>query len=153
MEAPIDLKLSRLDGVQAAKFWPVLGSGFMRSLPPGAIPNEETSNNLLVGVLSKRYDCWIFQLKRNDKQRFAGGFLCEVSVEPVTGTRALVIYSLFNLFMMSDEEWARGFELLRLAAKRYKCSTVRAFSKHPSVIKLIERNGGNADMRVVELEV
>lgn len=145
--------LKRVDGVQAGQLWPELSRGFQRATPPGPIPGEAIVNNMLTAVMRKAMDCWVIQVKRDGKTRYAGGMLTVVRVDQVTGLRTLLIYSLFTRLMLTEEEWSDGFALLKEAAKAKRCSRISAYTTNENVIAIVNRLGGNTGIRVIELEV
>ncbi len=145
--------LNRLGGEQAAKFWPILSRGFARSLPPGVEFSEMLLNNMLLGILHKQYDCWIIKGERDGKPKQLGGVITTVRVEPLTGVRSLLIYSLYVKQMLSDEEWKELFKLASHVATKHKCKRICAYTRNPSVLSIVESLGGQSEMRVVELEV
>ena len=145
-------RILRLNGVMVSKYWPVLAPGFARSLPVGVAPTKKLLDSMLAGILSKTYDCWVIQTVRDGQVSFAGAFLTQVNIDPLSHTRILFIYSLFSVTTLTEPEWERGLDLLKQVARRAKCSSVQAHSKHPTVLKVIEKFGGSTEMRVIKLE-
>ena len=147
------IKLIRMLPDQAAHYWPILSKGFARSLPPGTFPSEMLLNNLLASVLKKNYDCWILKGDRGDKNKLIAGALTTVLIDHLTGSRPLLIYSLYAKTMLSDKEWKEAFELLSKVAAKNKCQRITAYSMNPSILSIVESLGGKSEMRLVELEV
>ena len=146
------VKLLRLSGDQAARYWPVLSPGFAASMPPGVLPQSTVLNNMLQAVLSRHMNCWTVKARRGDKEPMIAGFLTAIRTDPISGQRALMIYSLFTKGDATNEEWKEAITLLRRVARAQKCHIIMAFSKNVRVIRMIENNGGNTEYRVVELE-
>lgn len=147
------IKLIRMLPDQAAHYWPILSKGFMSSLPPGVVPSDVVVNNLLIGVMRKNYDCWIVKAERNSKEKAVAGAITQVTIEPTTGQRTLLIYSLYARTMLSKEEWKEAFDLLSQVAAKNKCVRISGYTMNESIVSIVNSLGGNCDMRVVELEV
>lgn len=146
-------KLIRLSGDQAATYWPVLSKGFLRSLPPGVEPSEHLVNNMLTGILRRQYDCWVLQVERQGETKQAASAITCVRVDPVSGSRSLLIYSLAARIPVRPEEWKEAFRLLRHVARSARCHRITGYTANQSVMQIVDSVGGNTDMRVIEIGV
>jgi hypothetical protein len=147
------IKLLRLSGEQAARYWPVLSPGYARSMPPGVMTNSVVLSNMLQAVLSRQMDCWAVKAQRGESEPLVASFLTAVRTDPVSGQRALALYSLFSKGDIADDEWGEALALLRKVAKTFRCHVILAFSNNPRILELTKTLGGNCDTRVIELEV
>lgn len=148
-----NVKLIRLSGEQASRYWPVLSQGFSRALPPGTVATRGVLNNMLIGILRRNYDCWVVKVRRDGKWRQVAGAITSIRVEPMSGLRSMLIYSLFSQSPLEDEEWEQAFSLLAKVARKGNCAKVTAYSRNPSVLEMVERLGGDTQMRYIELGV
>lgn len=149
----LDVRLIRLNGEQAATYWPVLSAGFAKTLEPSPTPSNVILNNLLLGVVNRTYDCWMVQVPRDGKSKQAVGMITTTRHDPITGQRFMLIHSLFSRLTLEPAEWKEVYRLLRAVAKKNACSKIVAYSKNPRMLNIIHAVGGATDVRAVELEV
>lgn len=147
-----NVKVIRIDGAQAARFWPVLVKGFGKALPPGAVGGKVVENNLLQSILNRSMDCWVMKADREEGEVMVAAALTTIRTDPITSQRALHIYSLFSEGDVTDEEWEQAFGILSRAAGSSRCHLISAFTDNPRIKSIVERLGGKASWSFVELE-
>lgn len=112
-------------------------------------PSEMVKANLLRGILSGVTQCWIYT--REDVG--VGMVLTNVTKEPYSQTRDLLVYAVVSNGNSKPEDWNDGLDTLVQFAKNKGCMRITAFTNNKKLIRLLQRFNADTDMRFLSWEV
>ena len=131
---------------QIAEHWNVIKYAVENSLPPIA-GNEhpDRTNRILSAALAGRISVWA-SYERVDEYRikFEGVVLTKILYDDVSGTKQLLIYSIFGYNQVSKESWNQALVTLSTYAVNKKCSQIIAYTDHEYIKKIAIQLGGTS---------
>lgn len=153
MEKP-ELKLTLLMPGQVAGDWlPHLE----RAVSVGFLPdnNPKGVETVMHQLKRGRYRAYVLgaSLPEQPEQTAVAIAVCYRVLDETSGTYTLFIWALLGIEALGEEDWQDGFRLLREEARKLHCTRIEAISDNPRVIQLISELGGNAEKRLIRLEV
>jgi hypothetical protein len=138
---------------QVAQAWNELSEYILFALPPTAKPNI-SRKKLLESVNDGRLTFWVMtEVRHGQPVKKLGVISTTLLTDPVLGVRNLLIYSLATMANMPEEAWIEGLQALQKYAKANCCSAILAYSEVPQIISIVEKLGGKASVRLIQLEV
>lgn len=136
------------------KRWPNLKDAILASLPSYVNNEDEDSiNRLLFALLDGTLQCWILVEYENKESKIRAVLTTTITVDDLSGTRNLLIYSLTSFEQLTQDILMDGYSSLREFAKSNKCFKITAFTDIPRVIEMVKSVGGNVSQTLIELEV
>lgn len=141
--------LVKLFPEQVGEYWNFLMPAIRDSLPPTADPDSMMSN-VLEGLLQGLLHCWIVTNENCDIKAVC---TTTFSFDVGTGTKNLIIYSLYWFTQLGKNEILEGIEILSTFAQANNCKRVCAYSCSPQVIKAAKMLNGNVNYRYITFEV
>lgn len=133
------------------KHWEGISEAISKSLPPITTASAERMTFILRSLLVEVMQCWVL-CKPNvgkDTTDIYAIATTEYAIDPGSGTRNLLIFSLYSLQKIPQELWKDGYETLQKFAKANNCESIIAFTDVPAVIHLVEGFGGNVATRLL----
>lgn len=154
MNAKPDLQLTLLLPSQCGGEWKeVLG----RSVAVGLLPAYDPKGvEVVMKQLERgRYRAYVLgaALPEQPDQTAVAIAICYRVLEESSGKYIFFIWALLGIEHLGGEDWQQGFRLLAEEARKLHCSCIQAVSDNPRVIELVEQLGGNAEKRLIRLEV
>ncbi len=142
--------LIRLLPEQAASYWDDIKGAIEVSLPPVVGMQGDRMQNILTALLLEELITWISV----DKEKVVDGIVVTSFVlDKNSGTKALLIYCLCGYGETSKTSWEEGVETLRKFAKSSGCHRVIGYTDVPSLIKWVEKVGGETRYRFISIGV
>ena len=134
---------------QISDLWGQLKPMMEASLPPTEKPSDELMNNLLESAIKGTLKLWAI---KGDDSKIYGIVSTTFIDEVMTGTRTLLIYTLFGFTLVSEEIWKASYATLRQYAKSNKCQGIIGYTDNNRV-EVIAKALGARVTKVVRLEV
>ena len=142
--------LVRLLPDQVASNWDVIKVAVAESMPPTIIVSPEKLNNLFESLLIGGMVCWASMVGHTDEME--GLLITTVQEDKVSETRSLLIFSLYSFTNAStDLTWQEGLAKLMRFAITQRCDQIIAYTTNESIIKFVERVGGDASQRFITI--
>ena len=143
--------LVRLLPDQVASNWDVIKHAVAESLPPTIIESPDKLNNLFESLLIGRMVCWA-SITGETNDEMEGLLITTVQEDKVSGTRSLLIFSLYSFTNASKElTWQEGLVKLMRFAITQRCDQIIAYTTNENVIRFVERAGGDVSQRFITI--
>jgi len=121
--------------------WESLFHYIRQSLPPGTEDSEILKGNLLLGVEKGTTHVWIGVEVKEDIQHLCGILVTVISIEPLSETKVMVIYSLTSVSSILPSLWLKGFEVLKQFAKSNGINSIIAYTTNEQLAMLAKKLG------------
>lgn len=145
--------LVQLTSNQIAQVWPSLKEPIRKALIPQMNVSDEAMNNILKHLAQGTSQAWLLTDVVDGKSVvYASGTTC-FSVEAMTGTKNLLIYSLYGYQFIPDKLWKDALQTLIAFAKREGCYKVIAFTLVDRVVDIAQKLGAQVNVRQLTWEV
>ena len=129
---------------QITKHWDIIKFGVERSVPPIAGETPDKINNILRSLIEESMQCWASVQVKDDKTLIEGIVLTTVVMDGITGTKSLLVYSIYSFSNESnDMSWIEANKKFLLYAKGRGCDFVIGYTSNKNIIKFIKRMGGD----------
>ena len=135
---------------QIARTWPDIRLSVIEAYPPIARFGEDTLNNVLKSLLVGTMEAWVVC---NDERKPIGILLTTFSEDFCSGTRSLVLYTLWTKGGTSKKIWLDGWNAMVKYAKSKGCTLITSYSDSPQILKMAELTGGETKMHFLRWEV
>ena len=112
-----------------------------------------SSNRMLMSLLNGEMQCWVSCRKEEGHLVVEGVITTQIVEDRFSGSRALLIYSLFGKGMDRLGTWEDCFHTLSTFARGHRCDKIIAYTNVRSLIGLVERLGGDASRRFVSIPI
>jgi len=149
--------LLKLSSDQITRYWRDIKSALEHSAPPLVAVDEAALNRILEQLLLDKMQAWVLYEQQGtvDEPRpvIYALALTLMWFEPGSGTKNLLIYSLYGYAHVKDELWQSGLARLQAYAHSQGCFSIVAFTEIPRVIEIVKKLGGNTQTTFIQLEV
>lgn len=140
--------LVQLTPDQVTKKWDWIFPAIEAAFPSISRPDEE---EVLKSILRGDMQCWVSTRRREGGNVIYAILTTTVVEETNSKTRNLWIYSIYGLRRIPEDEWVNGLEALKKFAKKNGCFKILAYTDVDEVMNLVEKLGGSARRRLLEL--
>jgi len=89
----------------------------------------------------------------SDEGKVMGLVITTIVEEFVSGSRNLLIYSVYGYSFISEGLWRNAVEKLRGFASGSKCHKIIGYTKVKRIIDIVQMLGGSAESVLISLEV
>lgn len=140
--------LVKLTGEQVSAYWiDMVKPAIANSLPAHVDMAEDTMNNVLAQILSDKLQCWAVMLDGN----IVGICTTMVTDDPVTQTRSLLIYSLYNFTDTEYPEdlWLNCMAQMQKVAQSYNAYPIYCYTDNEQIVERAKQNGGAFSQHVI----
>ena len=145
--------LVQLTPSQIAQAWPSLREPIRKALIPQMDVSAEALNNILRNLEQGTSQAWLLtDIVEGRSVVYAVGTTC-FSVEAMTGTKNLLIYSLYGFQFIPEHIWKDSLNTLLIFAKREGCFKLIAFTLVDRVIEIAQGLGAQSNIRQLTWEV
>lgn len=155
-DSEVPLRMLRLKAEAIADNWPVLRGPIEVSLPPLTVPTESYNRmtNILGCLLAGTLECHIF-FKVIKGETFVYGLTVLAVGRNIedTGDHMLIYAAWGHTKYLFENGLMQCLGLIRKYAYGRGCKAIITYSANPFVIRCIKEAGGNADYRLLTLEV
>ena len=135
------------------KGWNVISKALEESVPDHVKVDDIGLSNILYALLEDKLQCWLIS-DSDFKENGMHGILTTLSVvDPPSGTRNLLIYSLLAYRRITKELLMDGYATLREYARGKGCFKIIAYTDVQSIENMVLAMGGKTGHTLVELEV
>lgn len=133
----------RLAPTQIAEIWDYVRPGIREMLVPTAEVSNETLQKVLRSLLCEDMQLWLGVEDPSDlsAKSIYGFMLTTVYRDPISDTRSLLVYAVYETRDIPNAVWASGLRKLIDFAHVQKCRDVSAYSKIPRMIELCKTLG------------
>jgi len=146
--------LTRLTSNQVANHWDEIKTHLENTLAPFVKVTPVTLNNIFESFLSDRAQVWtVWKWNGDGKPEVHAMATTYIQVDPISGTKNLLIYSLSGYKFVTEELWMEGIEGIKRFAQEKKCAKILAYSSVPRILQVANSLGGNTGMTYIEWEV
>lgn len=145
--------LVRLLPDQIAEYWELLEHAIEVALPPVVGESPDKMKHILENLLTGKMDCWASFKVENKNIAIDGAMATMIVEDQMSGTRDLLIYSVYGIQDIARGSWAAGYETIKKWAKGNKCGRIVGYTSVPSVITAVKRLGGDASQTYITLPV
>ena len=116
--------------------------------------SDSALNEILKGLITGKSQAWIISGDdEGDKATvYAMGTTC-FSIEEVTGTKNLLVYSLSSYKLIKDSLWIDAMAKIKMFAKENECFKVIAFTQVDRIVEVAASLGGNIKTKLIYWEV
>ena len=142
--------LVRLLPDQVASNWDLIKHAVTESLPPTIIYSPEKLNNLFESLLIGRMVCWASVVGDGDEME--GLLITTVQEDKISETRSLLIFCIYSFTNAStDMTWQKGLVKIMRFAITQRCDQIIGYTTNDSIVKFVERVGGDASQRFITI--
>ena len=145
--------VSKLLPEQISAFWDVIKFAIAESLPPITGEHPDIMNRILSSALRGTIEVWAEYVKEGDNIKFEGIALTQILYDEPSGTKNLLIYSLYGYNPIDPGSWARTLVVVAKYAKEINCNQIMAYVTLPHLVSLAKGLGGNTDFTFVTFNV
>lgn len=132
------------------KHWEGLSEAISKSLPPITTMSRDRMAVILKSLIAGTMQCWVLLGSKNEI--YAVG-TTEFAIDPGSKTKNLLIFSLYSLQTVPQEQWGEGYKTLQKFAQASGCENIIAFTDIPAVVNLVEKLGGDTKTRLLTMRV
>ena len=123
---------------QITSLWDSIRYSIISSISHISKTEPKNIRNILCQLLRQDLQCWcVF----DGNKKIYGYITTTISIDSISKSRTLLIYSLFLFHKATDDMWKDGIEALEKYAKANKCNNITAYSTNPIVISIAEKQG------------
>lgn len=134
---------------QVATHWEPIKRAIRDSLPPIAQGVEDHMENVLNALLLDEMQCWVSYTQEG---RVDNIMTTQILRDEITQNKNLLIYSVFGLDV-DQRSWAEGLQALIKYARKEGCDRIVGYSNVNSIIRFVQRIGGEAEYTFVSIPV
>jgi hypothetical protein len=145
--------LIQLTPNQISQAWEGLKEPIRKALVPQMEITDEAMNRILQNLLQGTSQAWLLTDMVDGKAVvYAVATTC-FSFEAMTGTKNLLIYSLYGYQFIPPKLWEDGLKVIMSFAKREGCFKIIAFTLVDRVVEVARQLGAQANIRQLIWEV
>lgn len=120
-------KFYQAPSVFVSKHWDTLGELLLQALPPQVQQDELTRSSLLEAVVKETLQVWIVLVGDGPRKgQLAGTFSTYITVDMITKSKSLVVYTVTGYGMVDNRALLEGMGKVREYAKGKGCSAICA---------------------------
>jgi hypothetical protein len=143
--------LQRLLPEDVARLWELIRAPLEASLPPTAARTVGTMTKVLEGLSSGRLLCWL-ELKE-DERKVSGLVTTAVVADEFSGTKNLLIYTLWSDGTNRSAVWREDIEILKKYARSIGCAKIIAFTDKNQVESIADKLGARIGSTLIEFDL
>lgn len=143
--------LIRLLPEQVSEHWQEIRPAIEGALPPTSVGGR--MQNVLSEVLTDKLKVWVNFYEKEGKKIFNGVVTTSIIIEIGTGSKSLLIYTVFGYNESSQRDWMDGLATLRKYAKAEECTSIVAYSNIDNVIAMASRLGADTSYRLISFSI
>ena len=138
-----------------SKWWTGISESISRSLPPFTRATQDRMSIILESLLKGAMDCWVLTEYDHEKDTTTLFAIAttEVTIDYVSNTKNLSIFSLYALQTPSIEQWKDAFDTIKRYANHKNCTYVLGFTSSYAIVELVNKLGGDTSSILIKLEV
>jgi len=139
--------LKKLDNKQVGEYWNEIKPAIRKAFPRQPRDVEDWLNKLLEKILRDEGQVWI-GLDEVGKVVF---ILVTLFIEdPCSGSKQLLVYSLFGYRLVEDKLWKKSQETLKTFALDSKCNELVAYSEVERVVDIAKKTGADVSTTFIQ---
>ena len=133
--------------------WDKISKALKESVPEHVNTDDIGMSNLLYALLDDKLQCWLVADTDFNEEGMTGIVTTLTVIDPPSGTRNLLIYSLAAFRPLSQELINDGYETLKNYAEAKGCFKIIAYTNIPRIEEMVKSLGGKIGHTLVELEI
>lgn len=146
--------LIKLEPTQISGYWDVIKPAILGCLPPYALAKPEQQTRLLEALLSGKLVAWAgIAIPEGKKPVLHTLITTAIEIDAISGTKNLLIYSVFGYEFNEKEFWLACFKVLAEYAKLQGCDRITGFSSVDRILDLAKSFGAKTEYTFVTLDV
>lgn len=145
--------LTKLLPEQISRLWDIIRYAVEQSLPPVTGEHPDKMNRILSSALTGTVDVWALYTKKDDGNKLEGIGLTEILYDDVSGTKNLLIYSLYGYNRISEESYQDGIISLLKYAKSKGCLQIVAYTNSRQLVEVVNRAGGDTSYTFISFDI
>jgi hypothetical protein len=144
------MELIQLLPEQVMEYWDYIKDCVTQSLPPHVKIAEETFITLQENALTGALQCWL-AIEESTHPLLAYGLMTtEVTIDKVSGSRNLLIFTVTVTDAHPKEMWSYCLEKMHLYAKNRHCDSIIAYSNNPRMIEIAKGIGADCSWNLIQ---
>ena len=138
---------------QIATVWPSVTEAIATTLPPTIERLSQHLNGILMQLMSGQMQFWVAQQKDPWPPTVIAFVLTRIEEDSATGTRSLLIYSLYSVTVIEEWMWLGSFRTLKKFALGNNCTKMVAYTQHQHIVDVAEKIGADVSQRVISFNL
>ncbi len=128
---------------QITRNWEVVKYSMRRAMSAVAdLDSDDSMNHVLESILAGKISVWVSARESKDVEDSIDMILTTtVSTDYCSGTRSLLIYTLYSPKGTRMSSWLEGYKTLSGEAKRLGCCRIIGFGSYPKLERVIRKLG------------
>ncbi len=122
----------------------------VQTLPPTLRVQANAMTNLLSAIMREEAQFWVGYRKEGDGDPIYI-LVTSILVDQVAGARYLLIYSMYSLTKLNNQDYVQGLGTLRKYAEERGCREVLAYVESDAFVRRLEQVGGTKVTNLVRL--
>lgn len=140
----------RLQPEQVKENWNLVRPMIVETLPPSLRVSADGISNILYSLLSEDAQFWVYYREEGDGRPKAI-IVTTIMIDHVAGVKYLLIYSMYALERMSNQDYIKGLDTLRQYAGACDCKEIIAYVEDDQFVRLLQQVGGVKVTNLVRL--
>lgn len=137
---------------QIARMWDAIKFSLEETLPPTVVVGPNTFNNILTAALCDKMQVWFGVSKEEDgRNRLDAIIVTTMSVEEVSGTKSLLIYSAYAYETLSLGTWKEYLTVGQKFAKARNCQHLAAYTDNERIRRVVRNLEGSKELSFVSI--
>ena len=125
-----------------AKHWDLIKGSISEAFPPTCVPDEKGMLSVLQQILAGGMQVWACLRNRYPVEAVAL-LTTYIATEPITGTKSLLLFSLYAWEPLQRQDYLDGFETMKKYALSEGCTNISYYTANSLFSKLAQEVGFN----------
>jgi len=134
-------------------YWHLIRKSAEVALPPYVENSEQSLVNILKCLINGDLQAYFIIGSVNNEAQLIGVVLTQISVDPITGSRNLTVFSIYAYTNVSIAVWGELKRFLQVYAKSQSCNKILTLTNDAGVIKLMEKFGASKLWSLMEMPI
>lgn len=148
-----NLIVKQMSQSEISMYWDVVSASIRAGMPDFAVDDPVVDMNLLAAARDGRLQCWAVLTRKDDTVHLAGIGTTRITTDPLLKLRSLTIYSMYMPEGVESECWKKAAKVIEKYAREQGCTSVKAMTGNPHVVRIAESVGFNSRWRVLNKEL
>ncbi len=131
-------------------YWGLVRPMIVQTLPPTLKVQADAMSNILSALMREEAQFWVGYRKEGDGNPIYI-LVTSVLVDQVAGARYLLIYSMYALTRLNNQDYVQGLDTLKKFAEVQNCREVLAYVENDTFVHRLEQVGGSKVTNLVRL--
>lgn len=148
-----NLIVKQMSQSEISMYWDAVSASIRSVMPDSAIDDPAVDMNLLAAARDGRLQCWAMLTRKDDTVHLVGIITTRITTESLLKLRSLTIYSMYMPEGVESECWEKAAKVIEKYAREQSCTSIKAMTSNPHVVRIAESVGFNSRWRVLNKEL